>query len=76
MTTQPVRVVVFARQQLVLEALAETLEALPGLRVVGRASTVAGVLQMLGPVPVDVLILHALVRQDASLESAIWGSCS
>ena len=70
MTTQPVRVVVFARQQLVLEALAETLEALPGLRVVGRASTVPGVLQLLGPVPVDVLILHALVRQDASLELA------
>jgi len=70
MTTQPVRVVVFARQQLVLEALAETLEALPGLRVVGRASTVAGVLQLLGPVAVDVLILHALARQDASLELA------
>src|SRR6476660_3831645 len=68
MTTQPGRVVVFAREQLVLEALAETLETLPGLRVVGRASTVPGVLQLLGPVPVDVLILHALVRQDISLD--------
>jgi DNA-binding NarL/FixJ family response regulator len=70
MTPQPVRVVVFAGQQLVLEALAETLEALPDLRVVGRASTVTGVLQLLGPVPVDVLILHALVRQDVSLDLA------
>jgi DNA-binding NarL/FixJ family response regulator len=64
MVPQPVRVVVFARQQLVLEALAEALAALPGLRVVGRTSTWAALQQLLGPVPVDVLVLHAEAHQE------------
>ncbi|MEW1952671.1 response regulator transcription factor [Terrabacter sp. NPDC080008] len=70
MTPQPVRVVVFARQQLLLEALAETLGALPGLRVVGRADTADGLLQAVAAGSVDVLVLHAVSRQDAVLELA------
>lgn len=70
MTPQPVRVVVFARQQLLLEALAETLGALPGLRVVGRADTAAGLLRTLGPASADVLVFHAVTGQEVALDLA------
>ncbi|WP_082622654.1 MULTISPECIES: DNA-binding response regulator [unclassified Terrabacter] len=66
MAPQPVRVAVFARQQLVLEALAEALETRPGMRVVGRTSTSAGLPQLLGSGRVDVLVLHAVTRQELS----------
>lgn len=70
MTPQPVRVVVFARQQLLLEALAETLGALPGLRVVGRADTAAGLLRTLAPASADVLVFHAVTGQEVALDLA------
>lgn len=70
MTAQPVRVVIFAPEQLVLEALAEAFAVLPGLHVVGRASTEAGVSQLLGTVPVDVLVLHAAGGHGVSLDLA------
>lgn len=70
MTESPLRVVVFAAQQLLLEALAETLEAVPQMRVVGRASSVNVLLGVLGRVPADVLVLHALDTPETSLELA------
>jgi len=68
MAPQPVRVAVFAQQQLVLEALAEALEARPDLRVIGRTNTAVGLQHLLRPVPVDVLVLHALSPQEVSLD--------
>lgn len=54
MVTDPTRVVLFARQQVLMEALAEALGAEPGVSVVGCATDLAEVLLTLGSVPVDV----------------------
>jgi DNA-binding NarL/FixJ family response regulator len=70
MKESPLRVVVFAAQQLLVDALAETLEAVPPMRVVGRTSSVNALLGMLGRVPADVLVLHALDTRETSLQLA------
>jgi DNA-binding NarL/FixJ family response regulator len=70
MKESPLRVVVFAAQQLLVDALAETLEAVPPMRVVGRTSSVNALLGMLGRVPADVLVLHALDTLETSLQLA------